>query len=232
MKNHKYLSSRNKIGILIQDNKLFIIIEIIIVASFPICLAILNYPRTIIPLFLMGWLSLFLRKKNWKEVGLCSPSNWFLVMLIGIGSAMIGVFLEKIISPLLFRIVDESQSQTNNQFIIHGNVGYYLLVLCAIWLLGAIGEELVYRGYVLNRLTDLFGQSKLGWIIGILLSSIIFSLGHGIFNWANIIGVFLVGLFESILYLTNKRNLWFSILFHGSWDTILIILFILGFSRS
>jgi membrane protease YdiL (CAAX protease family) len=113
---------------------------------------------------------------------------------------------------------------------LRGNLFYFLLLLFGVWLLAAIGEELVYRGYVLNRLVDLVGRSKVGWGVGLIVSSLMFSLGHGIFDWAVIIGSFLIGLIEGGLYLASRHNLWLSIVFHGTWDTIFLILFFLGVS--
>jgi membrane protease YdiL (CAAX protease family) len=228
---HRLSSVRDQIGSLLQNNKLIVITEILAVALFPLFLALVQLPRTIIPLLLLGWLSLWLRHTSWKEVGLRRPASWLQVVLIGSGIAIAGVYLsEKAISPLLLRLTGETQPQVVELTSLRGNLFYFLFLLIGIWLLAAIGEELVYRGYVLNRLVDLFGRGKVRWGIGLIVSSLMFSLGHGIFNRAAIIGGFLIGLIEGGLYLASRRNLWLSIVFHGTWDTIFLILFFLGLS--
>ncbi|MCL5999702.1 MAG: CPBP family intramembrane metalloprotease [Chloroflexi bacterium] len=226
----QYLSFvRDQIGGLIQNNKLIIAVEILVVALFPLFLVLIQMPGTIIPLLLLGWLSLWLRHQSWKGIGLRKPASWFQVILIGSGVAVVGVYLsEKAISPLLLRLTGETQPQVIEPDSLRGNSLYFSFLLVGIWLLAAVGEELVYRGYVLNRLVDLFGCSKAAWGIGLLVSSLMFSFGHGIFNQAVIIGGFLIGLVEGGLYLASRRNLWLSIVFHGAWDTIFLTLFFLS----
>ncbi len=206
--------------------------EMLVVALVPPLLALMQTSRTIIPLLLLGWLSLWVRNKRWKEIGLNPPAKgWLNVVVAGSGVAIATAYLgEKVISPLLFRLTGETRPQVVELTSVRGNLSYFLLLLIAIWLLAAIGEELVYRGYVLNRIVDLLGHSKFGWGIGLILSSLMFSLGHGIFNRAIIIGDFLIGLLEGGLYLIGRRNLWLPIIFHGAWDTIFLTLYYLGIS--
>lgn len=221
----------DRIGSLIQTNKPIIVVEMLATTLFPLLLALAQLSRTIIPLFLLGWLSLWLRHKSWWEIGLRRPTRWPQVILIGSGIAGAGAYLsEKVISPLLLHLTGETQPQAIELASLRGNLFYFLFLLIGIWLLAAVGEELVYRGYVLNRLVDLFGRGKVGWGMGLIVSSLMFSLGHGIFNRAVIIGGFLIGLIEGGLYLASRRNLWLSIVFHGTWDTIFLILFFLGLS--
>jgi membrane protease YdiL (CAAX protease family) len=232
METHHYLSSaRDQIASLLHKNRLIIAAEILAVALFPLFLALVQLPQTVVPLLLLGWLSLWLRHMSWKKVGLRRPASWPRVILAGIGGAVASAFLsEKAISPLLLRLTGETQPQVVEAALLWGNPFYFLILLMGIWLLAALGEELVYRGYILNRLVDLFGHGKVGWGIGLIASSLMFGFGHGIGNRAFIIGGFLVSLLEGGLYLVSRRNLWPSIVFHGTWDTIFLILFFLGLS--
>jgi len=224
-------SVRDQIGSQLQNNKLIVIAEMLAIALFPVFLALVQLSRTILPLILLGWLSLWLRHTNWKEVGLRRPARRLQLILAGIGIALAGAFLsEKTISSLLLRLTAETQPQVAELALLRSNLLYFLVLLIGIWLLAALGEELVYRGYVLNRLIDLFGRSKVGWGIGLVVSSLMFSLGHGIFDRAVIIGGFLIGLIEGGLYLASRQNLWLSIVFHGTWDTIFLTLAFLGLS--
>ncbi|PYU02494.1 MAG: hypothetical protein DMG34_16210, partial [Acidobacteria bacterium] len=36
-----------------------------------------------------------------------------------------------------------------------------------MWLLGALGEELVYRGYLMNRVAGSFRNSSVAWTVGL-----------------------------------------------------------------
>ncbi len=164
-------------------------------------------------------------------MGFGRPRYWPQVALMGGAIAVAGVYLsEKVVSPFLLRLTGETQPQAIELVSLRGNLPYLAFLLVGIWLLAAIGEELVYRGYVLNRLVDLLGRGKAGWGVGLIVSSLMFALGHGIFNRAVVVGGFLLGLIEGGLYLASRRNLWLSIVFHGTWDTVFLILSFLGLS--
>ncbi|MGE5693406.1 MAG: CPBP family intramembrane glutamic endopeptidase [Candidatus Zixiibacteriota bacterium] len=46
------------------------------------------------------------------------------------------------------------------------------------WTLAAFGEEMVYRGYLLNRAADLGNRVPFAWAAGLFLTSIMFAFGH------------------------------------------------------
>jgi uncharacterized protein len=79
----------------------------------------------------------------------------------------------------------------------------------------AIGEELVFRGYILNNLMDSFNK----WT-ALIISSVVFGLVHAANPDTSFISVFNIiigGMLLGINYI-HTRNLWFSILFHLSWN--------------
>jgi membrane protease YdiL (CAAX protease family) len=165
---------------------------------------------------------------TWKEVGLRRAGHGWLVVLNGSILAVSGIYLsEKIISPLLRQLTGGSPARPAEWALLQNNLPYFLFLLAGIWLLAATGEELVYRGYVLNRLTDLFGSRPAGWGMGLLASALLFGLGHGLSRPVLVSG-FLLGLVEAGLYLANRRNLWLPIVFHGVWDSTYLTLFYLG----
>lgn len=60
---------------------------------------------------------------------------------------------------------------------IHGYAGV-LRWLGVIWTYAALGEELGYRGYLLNRVADLGGHSRPALMTGLLWSSALFGCAH------------------------------------------------------
>jgi membrane protease YdiL (CAAX protease family) len=43
-----------------------------------------------------------------------------------------------------------------------------MLWLMTSWILAAFGEEMVFRGYSLNRMANLPGRSRAGWVAGLI----------------------------------------------------------------
>jgi hypothetical protein len=101
--------------------------------------------------------------------------------------------------------------------------------VAVVWPLAAFAEEMAYRGYALNRLTDLFGRSALSWALNAALLSVVFGLTHSAQGVTGILDNVLAGLLFSALYLASGRNLWLPILVHGVVDTSSLVLLYLGF---
>ena len=216
---------RDRFGTVLRDNRFVIAGEVL----FLILLAVLRVPSRTIVLFLLGWLSLWLRRDSWKKIGMYPPSNWLRTILTGFGiSAIYQLFSIGVLVPALHRLTNTNLDLS--QFdSLRGNFTTLAIVLIVSWTIAAFGEEMAYRGYVLNRLADLFGNNQFGWGIGVIISSILFGLGHIYQGVVGVIETFVFGIVAACLYLVSKRNLWLSILFHGMNDTIGILLIFLGF---
>jgi uncharacterized protein len=91
-----------------------------------------------------------------------------------------------------------------------------LFISFGLLVLIAFSEELIFRGYILNNLLDSF-QNK--WI-ALAISAVLFAAFHvtnpGMTSLA-FANLFLAGLLLGINYIYTK-NLWYSFLFHLSWN--------------
>ena len=63
------LSKRDRIGVALRDDRLFILIELLLI----ILWVGLHLQLTTILLLLLGWLSLWLRRQGWRDLGLKRP---------------------------------------------------------------------------------------------------------------------------------------------------------------
>ena len=115
-------------------------------------------------------------------------------------------------------------SSDDSLSVIRGNFILTLGLLLSTWVLGAFPEELVYRGYLVNRLGDLVGRNLPGKMISVILSAGIFSLAHGRYDLHFLLTAFLAGIIEGWLYFASHKNLWLPIIFHGTTDSLSIIL--------
>ncbi len=223
----RLMALREQLGSLLRDNKSIIVGELLVIALIPLLWGLLPVPRTIIPLLLLAWLSLWLRHVTWRSIGLSRPRSWSLAATGGIALGALAVlFSVTVISPV-FRLVGESTT-ANTLAAVRGDWPRFLTLLIVTWPLAALLEEMVYRGYVLNRLSDLLGGSPPGWAVSIVLSAAMFSLAHGSYDLRSLATSFLAGLLEGGLYLAGRRNLWMPITFHGVTNSISITLAFLG----
>jgi CAAX protease family protein len=131
-------------------------------------------------LFALGWTSLRLRGAGWRSVGFTKPRNWGNALAFGCVAGVGLVLLELFVSyPVLTRLTGRPPDLSDFQPLV-GNLGLFLLALVSIWLLAVLGEELVYRGYLMNRVADLGRGTQAAWIVSLILVSTVFGAGHNL----------------------------------------------------
>jgi membrane protease YdiL (CAAX protease family) len=186
-------------------------------------------PYTITPvIFVVSLISLWLRKINWRDVGMRRPRSWPLTFLLalplGIGWPFLDIFIvEPWIESLTGVKVDLSLFEG-----MKANIIAYVIMLAIVWTLAAFGEELVYRGYFLNRIYDLIGRNWTALILGLIPVSVCFGYAHLYQGISGMIETGYVALGLGVLYLVSGRNLWLPILVHGLYDTVGVTLLYLG----
>lgn len=175
-----------------------------------------------------GWLMLWLRGVGWRDLGLRRPAAWRSTLLLGIA---IGIgyqyFSLYVLEPLIARITGTLPDVSQFAPLI-GNTFFLVFSLVLSWTLAAFGEELVYRGYLMNRFADLVGSKRVGWLISLIVVSILFGIVHLYQGTSGVITITMTGLVLGGLYLATGRNLWVPIIVHGVNDTLGFILIYLG----
>ena len=213
----------------LRTNKLLIIAELTIAGLIMVGGLVGVIPHSSTPiLLLLGWFSLWLRRLGWRGVGLAGSGHFGRTLLLGtvIGTAyqfLSLILVDPLIARLTGRVPDVSQFAP-----LVGSVNYLLLYLAVTWTLAAFGEELVYRGYLMNRIAGLVNTNQAGWAVSLLVSSILFGAVHSYQGASGVIATGLLGLLFGMLYLASGRNLWLSIVAHGTLDTVGFVLGFLG----
>ena len=175
-------------------------------------------------LFLLGWLSLRLRGLRWSALGLRRPASWLRTFVMALGAAVfLQCFSTFVTDPVMTRLTGHTANLSMFEPLV-GSVKWLLLGLGAVWTLAAFGEEMVYRGYLLNRAADLGSGTPAAWAIGLAVVSLLFGLGHLYQGAAGVVDTTVTGLVMGGLYLAAGRNLWLPILAHGLTDTIALVL--------
>lgn len=179
-------------------------------------------------LILVGWLSLRLSGRGWRGVGFRRPSSWGNTVALALGAAvLLQLVSEFAIEPLAFQLTGEKPNLSVFSDLV-GNLPNTLVMLGLVWTLAAFGEELAYRGYVLDRAAAIGGRSRLAYVVAMVVVSVLFGLGHWYQGAAGVISSTFSGLLFGTLYLASKRNLWLPILAHGLSDTIGLTIVYLG----
>lgn len=214
----KLSPTRDYLGKLLRADRRIVAAELVVL--FALCFA-RPFPFSgVVFLLAVTSLSLWLRGLTWRDLGLSRSRAWWKTALGALLAAfLIAVIANLLVQPFVERLV--GRGANNSRFDnVRGHWAVLLAWLAAVWTIVAFGEEMVFRGYLMNRISDLVGRTKAGWVSSLLGSALVFGLAHSYQGLAGLISTAELGLFLGILYLVNKRNLWMNIVCHGVIDTI------------
>jgi membrane protease YdiL (CAAX protease family) len=180
------------------------------------------------PILALGWLSLRLRGGGWRGVGLGCPTSWQRTLALGAAVGILLQVLSEFVTEPLFTALTHQPVDVSEFRPLVGNVKLLLLYFVVVWTLAAFGEEMTYRGYLLNRAADLGGRRPWAWAAGLLFITVLFGFGHSYQGLTGMLDSGLHGLLLGVLYLASGRNLWVCVIAHGVTDTIALVAVFLG----
>ena len=174
---------------------------------------IVPFAVTLFVAIFLGWLyGRIFEDLPFRALGAWFTKNWLkdliFGLIIGVVSIGLATFIAAIFGNLTF--------QVNNS----AGTSAILITLAAtllIFTIGAIAEEALFRGYLLQTLS----RAQL-FYVGAILTAFLFASAHNnnpgasVFSWFN---TFLAGIWFAVAYL-KTRNLWFPFGIHLAWNWI------------
>lgn len=168
------------------------------------------------------------RGRSWRGLGLSWPqgarpwastAGWALVAVVSVFAAM-----ALVIQPITTALGLETPSSAADRFQpLMGHPGRLIAYLVVVvWLGAALGEELQMRGYVLNRLADLFGRGRAGWGAAVATQAVIFGSLHVYQGLHGVIATTVIGAVLALVYLGSGRRLLPVVIGHGVINTIIL----------
>ena len=181
-----------------------------------------------IAMLLLIWLGLKLRSESWQDFGLGfkkisfkAALRVFLLSLLVFVLATAGFVIGSIIMANITGI-PESADMSNYAYM-KDNIGMLILSLIGVYIVSSFGEEVIYRAFLINRISELGLDNKRARIVGVILSAIIFGLAHYSWGPMGVVQTGFMGLVLGICYLKLKKRLWILILAHAYMDTLLLV---------
>jgi membrane protease YdiL (CAAX protease family) len=156
-------------------------------------------------------------------LGFRRPERWAIVPLqvLGILVAFVAV---QTLAPLLVSIfISMPEPDLSRYDSIAGNVGAAIAMALILPLTASIPEEIIYRGFLIGRLSDIFGRNTSGAAMTILIQALIFGSVH--FQWGigGMVVTLIMGIVWGTAYLWCGRNLWVVILAHSTGHILFVI---------
>lgn len=178
------------------------------------------------------WAGLRARGEGWRHLGLGRWSWGVRGVLRGLALSLI-VFATAVAAFLVGAIVAGALlgvpegADTTGYAYMRGNLPMLLVALPAVWVVSSFGEEVVYRGFLINRVAELSGHPW-RWGVAVAVSAVAFGLAHFAWGPAGMVQTTFMGIALGMAYLRLGRRLWILVLAHAWMDTILFVQMYLG----
>jgi uncharacterized protein len=186
-------------------------------------------PNEVPILFALALISFRLRD-GWSALGLRWPVSWRRTVLIALAAAALRILVGTlVIEPVTAHFWPPAVAPSGMNEI----AGHWIEALkwfLLVWTFAAFGEEIGYRGYLLNRAADAGGRSKAVYWMAVVLVSVLFGYGHYYKGPAGIVDSGMAGLILGAAYILSGRNLWACVLAHGFIDTVAVVAVFFGWS--
>lgn len=159
------------------------------------------------------------RMRPWAGVGLGAPDGagrFTLQALIGLlagwGAALVAMLLAT-------RGLGWAPIDTARFAGLHGNEARLLGLLAISWTTAALGEEVLFRGFLQSRLQALLAGRRHAGVLAVLAQAVVFGLCHAYQGPTGILVSGAIGLAFGLLML-RFRTIWPLVVAHGLIDTI------------
>ena len=211
-----------------SKKKILDLFTILVIAVFP-HLELMPFFSYSIPIILLVLLALKYRKETLVDIGFSLRRFELKAIPIGIGVALLTLaFMQLIFFPVLENFVTFKEEDVALYDAIRESKAQYLLLVVMGWVIGGLYEEIVFHGFIFTRLEKIFG-GKYATKLSFLVTALIFGGYHFQLGAAGLINATLVGAVYLALFLYFKRNLWYSIICHGVYNTAVMTLIYLGY---
>jgi membrane protease YdiL (CAAX protease family) len=160
-----------------------------------------------------------IRNGGIAALGFRRPESWMRVVAIALAAATLRIALGYFAIDPLTALVWPPAIAPEGVESIAGDWRTALMYLGIVWTFAAFGEEIAYRGYLMNRAADAGGRTTAAWWISVVVVAVLFGYGHYYKGPAGIVDSGVAGLILGAAYLVSGRVLWTTVLAHGFIDT-------------
>lgn len=204
------------------------ILAIVIAVLLPHLGGLPNFGYTLI-IFPMVWLCLKYFGENFSDIGFSFKAFNIKAVVIGsITALLILGFMQLIFFPVLEQLVTFEDTDVELYSFIRKSKWNFAFILIIGWIVGGFYEEIVFHGFIYTRLEKMI-PGKYAIVVSFLITSLLFGAYHIQLGPLGAINALIVGVCYHALFLYYKRNLWYSIICHGVYDTVVITLIYLDY---
>jgi membrane protease YdiL (CAAX protease family) len=110
----------------------------------------------------------------WREIGFVRPASWIRTIAIGIA---LGILFKLLMKAIVMPLLGADPINQAYRYLV-GNAAALPAILFAVIVGAGFGEEVVFRGFMFERLGKLLGSSARAKTLIVLLTAAVFGLAH------------------------------------------------------
>jgi len=187
---------------------------------------------TVLTVLLATWL-LHRRNNGWGNLGFRRPARIGPAVLWTVALFLASMLLAPPVVTLISNALHFPAQKLELFAQLRGNLALYLVLLIPIsWGAAAFGEELIFRGFLLRRLTDALGGGRGAELGALLGQATLFGFAHAYLGPRGMLSAGALGLLAGLCYQLNGRNLWPLFIAHGLVDTVGMTVLFLGLAHA
>lgn len=157
-----------------------------------------------------------------EALDLSRPQSWPRTLAAAIVGTGVIMLIFALGAPTAFALgLDPPNVEGVLGWVTQNPYTFIIWVVLVAWGSAAFGEELLWRGFLIDRLSRLSGLRGRTTAI-LLVHAVLFGLPHLYQGWGGVLITGVIGLFLGWLRLRMHGNLWAPIIAHGLVDTIML----------
>jgi membrane protease YdiL (CAAX protease family) len=171
---------------------------------------------------LVAWLWLRSDRALADAFDLSRPASWTrtFAMALGAAVAIIVVMLAGSIAAGAAGL-EGPDTEGIMDLVRQGPLDLLIWIVVVAWGSAAFGEELLWRGFLMDRLARLPGLHGRGVAV-VVIQAAVFGLPHLYQGWSGAVVTGTVGLILGWIRLRSGGNLWALVIAHGLVDTVML----------
>ncbi len=153
-------------------------------------------------------------------IGLKWGAHKWLIPIFGIAIVAVNLLALSPIKDAIATAFNLPESDIGPLAAIHGDLSLYFVWLAIVWTAAAFAEEIIFRGFLLNRIAEILGKTWGAWLAAVFCQAVIFAIGHAYQGIGGMLRIGVGAIFSGLFFLLFRRSLWPLIIAHGVWDTL------------
>lgn len=172
----------------------------------------------------------FARGGTLADLGFRRPEKWAVVPMQVAGTLVAFIAAQSLVPLIVSSFISLPEPDLSRYASVSGNLGGAILLALLLPLTASIPEEVIYRGFLIGRLSGIFGRDTSGAALAVLVQALVFGSVHFMWGIGGMLLTVIMGLVWGTAYLMCGRNLWVVILAHSAGHILFVIQLYLGSS--